>query len=207
MTLHRPEGKPFVATLRGRRVAPTLRNRLRIAPLLVGARIRRQGIALYLRGLPVVPRKKKPHDARHRRHPARSPLRVRVVRQLFRNAVARLPLRVRMPDGEMLGDPDGPLMRVVRAEDFFSRVGADGLIGFGEAYMAGDWEADDLAGVLTVMARELASLVPAPSSGCGASGRGGIPVPRRGPSRTRAATSSGITTCRTIFSPSSSTRR
>ncbi|WP_061300265.1 DUF1365 domain-containing protein [Herbidospora cretacea] len=56
--LHRPEGRPFVATLRGRRVPPTLRNRLRIAPLLVGARIRRQGVALYLRGLPVVPRKR-----------------------------------------------------------------------------------------------------------------------------------------------------
>ncbi|GLX92789.1 cyclopropane-fatty-acyl-phospholipid synthase family protein [Herbidospora sp. NBRC 101105] len=94
--------------------------------------------------------------------PPRSPLRVRVVRQLFRNAVTRLPLRVRMPDGELLGDPSGPLMRVVRAEDFFSRVGADGLIGFGEAYMAGDWEADDLAGVLTVMATQLASLIPAP---------------------------------------------
>nr|WP_062330146.1 cyclopropane-fatty-acyl-phospholipid synthase family protein [Herbidospora sakaeratensis] len=94
--------------------------------------------------------------------PPRSPLRVRVVRQLFRNAVARLPLQVLMPDGEVLGDPSGPLMRVVRAEDFFSRVGADGLIGFGEAYMAGDWEADDLAGVLTVMATQLASLIPAP---------------------------------------------
>ncbi|WP_066362071.1 DUF1365 domain-containing protein [Herbidospora mongoliensis] len=58
VTLHRPEGKPFVATLRGRRVPPTLRNRLRIAPLLVGARIRRQGVALYLRGLPVIPRKR-----------------------------------------------------------------------------------------------------------------------------------------------------
>ncbi|WP_246060098.1 DUF1365 domain-containing protein [Herbidospora galbida] len=58
VTLHRPEGRPFVATVRGRRVAPTLRNRLRMAPLLVGARIRRQGIALYLRGLPVVPRKR-----------------------------------------------------------------------------------------------------------------------------------------------------
>lgn len=58
VTLHRPEGRPFVATLRGRRVPPTLRNRLRIAPLLTGVRIRRQGIALYLRGLPVVPRKR-----------------------------------------------------------------------------------------------------------------------------------------------------
>ena len=35
---------------------------------------------------------------------------------------------------------------------FFRRIGATGLIGFGESYMAGEWEADDLVGVLTVLA-------------------------------------------------------
>ena len=59
VTLHRPGDRPFVASLRGRRVPLTRRAALRAAlrpPLLVSARIRRQGIGLYLRGLPVVPR-------------------------------------------------------------------------------------------------------------------------------------------------------
>ncbi|GIH26388.1 DUF1365 domain-containing protein [Acrocarpospora phusangensis] len=60
VTLHRPEGRPFTATVRGERVPVNLRNLLRASPLLVGARIRRRGIGLYLRGLPVIPREKGP---------------------------------------------------------------------------------------------------------------------------------------------------
>ena len=32
------------------------------------------------------------------------------------------------------------------------RIGRHGLIGFGESYMAGEWESDDLTGVLTILA-------------------------------------------------------
>jgi cyclopropane-fatty-acyl-phospholipid synthase len=39
-------------------------------------------------------------------------------------------------------------------------VGATGTIGFGEAYMAGDWTADDLAAVLTAFAAHVRDLVP-----------------------------------------------
>ncbi|MFD9725171.1 class I SAM-dependent methyltransferase, partial [Streptomyces sp. NPDC059072] len=35
-------------------------------------------------------------------------------------------------------------------------------IGFGESYMAGEWDSDDLAGVLTVLAEHVDDLVPAP---------------------------------------------
>src|SRR6185436_1865565 len=51
--------RDFVATVRGRAVPATAGRRLRaaLATLLVTLRIRKQGIALYLRGLPVVPRK------------------------------------------------------------------------------------------------------------------------------------------------------
>ena len=63
-------GRPaFVASLHGRRRPGTVVNLLRaaarhpLAPLLVSARIRWQGIRLYLRGLPIVPRPD--HDARH----------------------------------------------------------------------------------------------------------------------------------------------
>ena len=44
---------------------------------------------------------------------------------------------------------------------FFQRVGASGGVGFGEAYMAGDWTADDLSGVLCAFAAHLRDVVPA----------------------------------------------
>src|SRR5262245_38062510 len=58
------------------------------------------------------------------------------------------------------GGPDAPVMRV-RGDDFFRRLGSDGLIGFGEAFMAGDWDADDPAAVLTPFAARMDKLVPA----------------------------------------------
>jgi cyclopropane-fatty-acyl-phospholipid synthase len=81
---------------------------------------------------------------------------------LFRRAVAKLQVRVAMPDGTVLGagSSDAPLMTVYRPHDFAARVGDSGLIGFGEAYMAGDWDAEDLTAVLEVFARRMASLIP-----------------------------------------------
>ena len=38
-----------------------------------------------------------------------------------------------------------------RPREFFRRLGASGLIGFGESYMAGDWDCADLTGLLTVL--------------------------------------------------------
>jgi cyclopropane-fatty-acyl-phospholipid synthase len=51
-------------------------------------------------------------------------------------------------------------LRLVRPDEFFARLGQDGLIGFGEAYMTGAWESDDLGGTLTVLCNEIGSLVP-----------------------------------------------
>ena len=53
-----------------------------------------------------------------------------------------------------------PTMYLWRPADFFRRVGAAGLIGFGESYMAGDWDSDDLPGLLTSMAGHMDRLVP-----------------------------------------------
>ena len=91
-----------------------------------------------------------------------SGVRARVAGALFSRAVAGLPLRVLLPDGRSLGAGglDSPVMQLVRPDDFYRRVGATGLIGFGESYQAGDWTADDLPEVLTVFARRMASLVP-----------------------------------------------
>ncbi|MET8334720.1 class I SAM-dependent methyltransferase [Streptosporangium canum] len=85
-------------------------------------------------------------------------LRGALARRLFLHAVRRLPLTVELPGGRL--GAGGPVMRLRRPEAFYRRVGTGGLIGFGEAYMARDWEADDLPAVLTVMAERLATLIP-----------------------------------------------
>ena len=86
-----------------------------------------------------------------------------IARRLFRAAVARLDVTVEIEVGpgrlEVLGR-GGPTMRVNRPEEFYARVGRDGLIGFGEAYLTGAWDAEDLGGFLTVLAAEIATLIP-----------------------------------------------
>ncbi len=91
-----------------------------------------------------------------------SPVRTAVARALFNTAVARLPLRVRLPDGRVFGaeSPAAPVMVLHRPREFFRRCGASGLIGFGESYMAGDWDCADLTGLLTVFAAHVDELVP-----------------------------------------------
>ena len=83
---------------------------------------------------------------------------------LFKGAVKRLPLRVEYPDGSVLGTggPGAPVMTMLRPEAFQNRIGDNGLIGLGESYMAGDWEASDLAAVLEVFAASVDTLIPAP---------------------------------------------
>jgi cyclopropane-fatty-acyl-phospholipid synthase len=85
-----------------------------------------------------------------------------VARLLFKMVVSRLQLGVRLPDGRLLHQPapGAPVIVLHRPSDFFRRVGAGGLIGFGESYMAGDWDCADLAGLLTIMASQVDRLVP-----------------------------------------------
>ena len=92
-----------------------------------------------------------------------SRLRSAVARRLFLQGVRHLPLHVVLPDGQVLGSGglSGPVMELRRPEAFYARLGASGLVGFGEAYMAGDWTAEtDLTEVLTVFAERVATLVP-----------------------------------------------
>jgi cyclopropane-fatty-acyl-phospholipid synthase len=86
-----------------------------------------------------------------------------VARRLFRRAARRLPLRVVETGGASYGAGSigDPVMRLVRPASFFHRVGAGGTIGFGEAYMAGDWTADDLPEVLYAFAAHIRELIPA----------------------------------------------
>ncbi|HEY0645572.1 MAG TPA: cyclopropane-fatty-acyl-phospholipid synthase family protein [Nocardioides sp.] len=83
-----------------------------------------------------------------------------VARRLVRAAVARLAVTVvEEPTGRRLGQ-GGPTMVLHRPDEFYARVGRDGLIGFGEAYLTGAWDAEDLAGFLTVPAARIATLIP-----------------------------------------------
>lgn len=85
-----------------------------------------------------------------------------VAKRLFRAAVRRLAVTVvEEPTGRTYGR-GGPVMRLHRPAEFYARVGRDGLIGFGEAYLTGAWDAEDLAGFLTVPAARMATLVPEP---------------------------------------------
>ncbi|GAP53754.1 cyclopropane-fatty-acyl-phospholipid synthase, partial [Arthrobacter sp. Hiyo6] len=90
---------------------------------------------------------------------------------IFKAAVRRLPLEVRYPDGTVLGKgaasqppagPPYPVMTMNRPEAFAARLGDGGLIGLGESYMAGDWDADDLTAVMEVFAARVGTLVPEP---------------------------------------------
>jgi cyclopropane-fatty-acyl-phospholipid synthase len=97
--------------------------------------------------------------------PSRAPLRAAIARAIIRRAVAGLPLRVQFPDGLWFGagGATDPQLVVRRPEAFFARIAIDAKIGFGEAYMAGDWDTGpgtDLADLLTPLASKVATLVP-----------------------------------------------
>ncbi|MET0525955.1 MAG: cyclopropane-fatty-acyl-phospholipid synthase family protein [Nocardioides sp.] len=90
----------------------------------------------------------------------RARIAARVARRLFTAAVERLDVTVLVGD-RVLGR-GGPVAVVHRPEEFFARLGRDQLIGFGEAYLTGAWDAEDLAGFIAVLAADVPSLVPAP---------------------------------------------
>ena len=97
------------------------------------------------------------------RPPAPAPLRAAGARAVLGRVAGHAGIYVELPDLTGFGRPGGPRMVVHRPDDFFARTGRDGKIGFGEAYMAGDWDAaGDLADLLEPLARNLRTLVPPP---------------------------------------------
>lgn len=101
------------------------------------------------------------HRADVGRLPRSSRLRTAVAERLVRHAVGGLPLRMRLGGAEPAGR-GGPLLEVRDPHAFFRRIGVNGMTGFGESYLAGEWDTPDLVGVLTVFAEHGATLLPAP---------------------------------------------
>jgi cyclopropane-fatty-acyl-phospholipid synthase len=91
-----------------------------------------------------------------------SPLRAAAARRIFTRAVKGLPLLVVESGGPSYGGGgrSDPVLRLVQPGAFFHRLGTGGTVGFGEAYMAGDWTAEDLPGVIAAFASHLRELVP-----------------------------------------------
>jgi cyclopropane-fatty-acyl-phospholipid synthase len=176
------DGQPaFVATLRGTRRPATVGQVVRmqvlspLAPLMVALRIRVQGIALWMRRVPVVSRitstsETPTAEIDSERWPAvaKAPYgpfaaaSAAVADRLLRRAAARLPMRLVYPDGTMIGvgDAASPKLVINQPDRLARRVGRRGLIGFGESYMAGEWGSDALTDLLTVLARAIDDLVP-----------------------------------------------
>ncbi|MFF7295799.1 class I SAM-dependent methyltransferase [Streptomyces sp. NPDC008265] len=94
------------------------------------------------------------------RTPPAGPARTAVAAHLVGRALDRLALTA--PPGGAAHPGTGPTLTVHDPAAFHRRIGRHGLIGFGESYMAGEWDSDDLAGVLTVLAEHVDELVPAP---------------------------------------------
>ena len=96
--------------------------------------------------------------------PPHHPVRRMAAAKLFLHAADELELLVSFPDGTTRGSgrTGAPVMRLIRPDAFFERVGRSGLIGFGEAFMAGDWDSDELTEVLAPLAARMANLIPVP---------------------------------------------
>jgi cyclopropane-fatty-acyl-phospholipid synthase len=92
--------------------------------------------------------------------PAPAPLQAALALIVLRRAARLAGVQVRLSDGRSFGPASGPLMEVGDPGALLARLGRDGKIGFGEAYMAAEWDSPQLVEVLAAMARHLDELVP-----------------------------------------------
>jgi cyclopropane-fatty-acyl-phospholipid synthase len=92
--------------------------------------------------------------------PPRATVRAALARLVLRRVATRAGIKIEMPDGQCFGPAQGPTMVIFNPDVFFTRLGRDGKIGFGEAYMAGDWDSPDVPQVLEALARNVRVLIP-----------------------------------------------
>lgn len=167
-------------TLTGRRRPFTRRELVRtqlavpLMPQRVTALIHLEALRLYRKGVPVFRKPPfrtgegtiaptAPVPARRGLRPPppakRSPL-TPIVGALAGGVVRNPPmgsLEIRFPDGRVAqadsGRPGPRAVIRVHSRDLFRRIARRGMTGIGEAYVAGDWDADDLAGAIEVLLR------------------------------------------------------
>jgi cyclopropane-fatty-acyl-phospholipid synthase len=96
--------------------------------------------------------------------PERPCFRARVARSISARIMTRIPARVELAGGEVLGDGSATTtITVANPAGLFSRMGHEPIIGFGDSYMAGDWRAadgTDLGVALTVFAQRITTANP-----------------------------------------------
>lgn len=88
-----------------------------------------------------------------------------IAARIFRYAVSRLPIRVELPDGRVLGGDqraDAPVMTIHDPTTMMRRIGTGGMVGFGESYLAGEWDSAELTLLIEKFARGVDTLVPRP---------------------------------------------
>jgi cyclopropane fatty-acyl-phospholipid synthase-like methyltransferase/DUF1365 family protein len=157
VTLHRPGQRPFTASVRGVRRAATTRAVLWTAlsrpaeTWRVRASITRHGVALWRKGLPVVPRTPAPAPAVAVATPEdamsdKTTIADRLADLVRATVGVELPIRLRAWDGSEAGPVGGPVL-VVRSRRALRRLlWAPGELGLARAYVTGDIDVDgDLA--------------------------------------------------------------
>jgi cyclopropane-fatty-acyl-phospholipid synthase len=153
--------------------------RMPLMPQRVTALIHWEALRLYNKGVPI--HRKPPFHTDHGTldHPSvppgrrglRPPPQVRrspltpVVARLARGVLRDPPcgtLEVRYPNGTIRrsrGPEPGPEPTIrIHSDDLYRRVATRGMTGVGEAYVAGDWDADDLPGAVELLLRRAHAL-------------------------------------------------
>lgn len=90
----------------------------------------------------------------------RSGLRTAVARLVTARALPLAGIRVHTGAGTPHENGDTPVLWLRDPDAFHARLAHDGLIGFGESYMAGEWDSPDLVALLTRLADHYERLVP-----------------------------------------------
>jgi cyclopropane fatty-acyl-phospholipid synthase-like methyltransferase/DUF1365 family protein len=146
ITLHRPDDRPFTASIRGtRRVASSpvlLRTALQhpFATVRVRTQIARHGVALYRKGLRVVPRPPTTKGT------AMTSTAARLAAALHDIAGVDLPIRLRAWDGSEAGPDTGPTVVLRRRRALRRVIWSPGELGLARAYVTGDLDVEgDLA--------------------------------------------------------------
>jgi cyclopropane-fatty-acyl-phospholipid synthase len=94
--------------------------------------------------------------------PLSPPLRTAAARMFLCRAAAHCGIRLEDSHARVAGPPFGPLLRAHDLDAMAARIAVAGKIGFAESYMAGEWDAPDLVGVLESLARGVWTAVPRP---------------------------------------------